>query len=347
MSLSVKPETNPERERYYEKVDREHISPLWNVLGRIVTPEPTSNCVPHLWKYQLLRALLMEAGPLITAEEAERRVLILENPGLRGDSKITTSLYAGLQLVVPGEIAPAHRHTQSALRFIMEGSGAHTAVGGERTYMSVGDFVITPSWEWHDHGNESNDPMIWLDGLDIPVVQFFDASFAENLEEKEQRLLRPVGDSLARYGNAMLPVEHKHRSMNSPILSYPYERTCETLELMSNSGEPDACHGFQVRYVNPIDGRSAMPTISTFMQLLPDQFSGTPYRSTDATVFVAVEGSGCTTINGKRFDWAEKDIFVVPSWAEYSHDSHERSILFSYSDRVCQERLGLFREKRM
>jgi gentisate 1,2-dioxygenase len=122
---------------------------------------------------------MTEAGKLITAKEAERRVLILENPGLRGQSKVTTSLFAGIQMVIPGDVAPAHRHSQSALRFILEGKGAFTAVDGERTVMEPGDFVITPSMTWHDHGNETNEPMFWLDGLDIPMVQFFDASFAE------------------------------------------------------------------------------------------------------------------------------------------------------------------------
>ena len=142
-----------------------------------------------------IRAAMIEAGGLITAKEAERRVLILENPGLRGQSKITTDLYAGVQLVLPGEVAPAHRHTQSALRFVLEGGGAHTAVNGERTPMHYGDFIITPPMAWHDHGNETDEPMFWLDGLDIPIVQFLDASFAEHHDEDEQPIARPVGDS--------------------------------------------------------------------------------------------------------------------------------------------------------
>ena len=136
---------------------------------------------------------MLEAGELITAKEAERRVLILENPGLRGQSKITTSLYAGLQLVMPDEVAPAHRHSQSALRFVLDGHGAHTSVDGERTNMAFGDFVITPPWAWHDHGNHSDEPMIWLDGLDIPMASFFDASFAEGYDTDEQPVSRQTG----------------------------------------------------------------------------------------------------------------------------------------------------------
>src|ERR1700710_2557013 len=141
----------PEREAFYKKIDGENLSALWNVMGDLITPEPRSACRPHLWRFDAIRDYMMEAGGLITAKEAERRVLILENPGLRGQSRITTSLYAGLQLVMPGEVAPAHRHSQSALRFVLDGDGAHTAVDGERTIMRFGDFVITPPGAWHDH----------------------------------------------------------------------------------------------------------------------------------------------------------------------------------------------------
>ena len=186
----------PEREAFYQKIDGENLSALWNVMGDLITPEPKSACRPHLWKFDAIRDYMTEAGKLITAKEAERRVLVLENPGLRGQSKITTSLFAGVQMVIPGDVAPAHRHSQSALRFVLEGKGAHTAVDGERTVMEPGDFVITPSMTWHDHGNETSEPMFWLDGLDIPMVQFFDASFAEGSDEDQQKITRPPATAL-------------------------------------------------------------------------------------------------------------------------------------------------------
>jgi gentisate 1,2-dioxygenase len=263
-----------------------------------------------------------------------------------GDSKITTSLYAGLQLVLPGEVAPAHRHSQSALRFIMDGSGAYTAVDGERTLMEVGDFVITPPGAWHDHGNNSDEPMIWLDGLDIPVVSFFDASFAESYPEDEQPVTRKAGDSLARYGANMLPVDYADSRPVSPIFNYPYARTREALEQMRKQDEWDPCHGLKLRYVDPKSGDFAMPTIASFMQLLPEGFATSAYRSTDATVFTVVEGSGRTTIDGKVFEWDPKDIFVVPSWKWTSHEAVEDAVIFSYSDRVAQKKLGLWREDR-
>jgi gentisate 1,2-dioxygenase len=179
------------RRAYYDRIAPSHLTPLWEVFADLVTPEPKVQAGLAIWHYDDIRDFILESGGLITAKEAVRRVLILENPNLPGQSKITNTLYAGLQLILPGEVAPAHRHSQSALRFIVEGRGAYTAVEGEKTIMQPGDFVITPSWAWHDHGNDSDEPMVWLDGLDIPIVNFFDTSFAEDLEQDSQPLSRP------------------------------------------------------------------------------------------------------------------------------------------------------------
>ena len=172
-------------------------------------------------------------------------------------------------MVVPGDIAPAHRHSQSALRFILEGKGAYTSVDGERTAMEPGDFVITPSMTWHDHSNETSEPMFWLDGLDIPMVQFFDASFAEGSKEDQQKITKPAGDSFARYGHNLLPVDEKRASKTSPIFNYPYSYTREALEQAKTRDEWDACHGLKLKFSNPETGDFAMPTIGTFIQLLP------------------------------------------------------------------------------
>lgn len=345
MSQAKKTE-NPAREAFYKAIAPENLRALWPVLGELVTREPGSGCRPYLWRYDSVRTRLMEAAELITAEEAERRVLILENPGLAGSSRITTSLYCGVQLVMPGEVAPAHRHSQSALRFVLEAEGGYTAVGGEKTEMRYGDFVITPNWAWHDHGNDSDAPVLWLDGLDIPLVQFLDASFAERAPEAQQKLGKPAGDSLARYGANMLPVDHARTGVVSPIFNYPYERSREALEVMRRSDEWDPCHGLKMRYANPENGDWAMPTIGPMLQLLPAGFTTEPYRSTDATVFVGVEGTGRTLINGEPFEWRARDMFVCPSWHEIVHEVDGDAVLFSYSDRPVQEKLGLWREQR-
>jgi gentisate 1,2-dioxygenase len=334
------------RRAFYDRIAGLSLAPLWESLHQLVPPSPQTPCVPAIWRYREVRPYLMESGGLLTAKEAIRRVLILQNPGMGGQAAITHTLFAGLQLILPGEVAPSHRHTQSALRFIVEGDGAYTAVDGERTTMREGDFIITPSWTWHDHGNGGQGPMVWLDGLDIPLVQMLDAGFAENYPKDEQEVTRPMGDAQARYGAGLLPFNHAARSKTSPVFNYPYARTREALDAMRRAGEWDPCHGLKMTYVNPETGGYAMPTIGAFIQLLPKGFATQPYRSTDGTVYAVVEGSGRSTIGDKTFDWTKRDVFVAPSWAWQTHEASSDAVLFSFSDRPVQDAVGLWREQR-
>jgi gentisate 1,2-dioxygenase len=346
-SIAKTDSVNSLRQDFYRRIAEYHMSPLWESLHALVLPQPNSPAKPHIWHYDdEARPFLMEAGALITAREAERRVLILANPGMNGEAAITRSLYAGLQLVMPGDVAPAHRHTQNALRFILEGSNAFTSVNGERTMMNPGDLVITPAWHWHDHGNDTGQPMVWMDALDIPLVAFFDSSFAEAGNAESQELTRPAGDSDMRFGNNLAPVDWRPQSLSSPIFNYPYARTRETLAAMSANGDPDTCHGYKLRYINPANGGHVTPTIAAFMQLLPSGFQTESYRSTDATVFCAVEGEGETRIGDTCLRWKPRDVFVVPSWRAVTHKASSEAVLFSYSDRSAQEKLGLWREAR-
>ena len=344
--MAQQAETAPERAAYYERIAAKNLAPLWEVLSGLVTSVPQTRSEPAIWYYDEIRDDILESGGLISAKEAVRRVLILENPALRGESKITNTLYAGLQLILPGEVAPAHRHTQSALRFVVEGQGAYTAVDGERTTMSEGDFVITPNWTWHDHGNDSDQPMVWLDGLDVPIVSFFEASFAEDLEQDAQDYSRPEGDALARYGSGLLPVDYEKSTPTSPVFNYPYDRTREALEKMRGAEEWDPYHGLKMRYVNPGTGDYAMPTMGTFMQLLPKGFEGAAYRSTDGMVFSVVEGRGSVHLDGTSMAFGPRDTFVVPPWQRYRLSADEDVAVFSFSDRPAQQKLGLWREDR-
>jgi gentisate 1,2-dioxygenase len=344
MSSELKTDVAHERKAFYDKIDRANVTPLWEILHGLITAEPNTPCVPYLWKWDMAWPWLQEAGRLITAKEAERRVLVLENPGLRGRTRITHSLYAGLQLILPGEVAPMHRHTQSALRFIMHGQGAYTAVDGERVTMSAGDFVITPSWAFHDHGNPSDQPMVWLDGLDVPIVELLDAQFMEKGAEESQVAEHSASTNLARFGNTMKPVEYKPRSRTSPLFWYPYERTREALETLKSHDDMHACWGHKLQYTNPVTGDWALPSIATFMQLLPAGFKGAPYRSTDSTVYAVVEGSGRCIINGQSMAFGPKDVFVCPSWMPYQLEADSDAVLFSYSDRPVQQILDLWRE---
>jgi gentisate 1,2-dioxygenase len=333
-----------EREAFYERARKHSLAPLWRVLHGLVPKQPESPARATIWRYAEIRPFLLEASTLIGATEAERRVLILENPGLPGESKITRSLYAGLQIVMPGEVAPVHRHAAGALRFVLESVGGQTTVNGERTRMAPGDFVVTPSWKWHEHSNDGDCPVVWLDCLDIHIVNLLDCGFREDSAQLTHALSRQMGASLAEAGFSMLPDSMDRSQKTSPIFNYSYARACEALHGVAQSGEPSPTCGYKMRYVNPLNGDWAMPTISTWLQLLPKRFRSTPSRSTDGTIYVVVEGRGRSTIAGQMFDWGPQDIFVVPSWCEVSHVAAAESVLFAASDRVVQEKLGIWRQ---
>ena len=335
------------RQAYYDRISKHSMTPLWKVMGDLVPDAPVTRCVPAVWHYDDVKSLVLESGSLITAEEAKRRVLILENPGIRGESRITNTLYAGIQMIMPGEVAPAHRHVSSAVRFVLDGEGAYTAVEGEKAFMSRGDFLITANWAPHDHGNTSATPMLWLDVLDAPTVNFFETSFGEDFDSPTQETTRRDGDSLSFYGSGVLPdgtAAAQHPMNRTPVINYTYARTRPIVARMLQAGDIDKSHGARVRYANPMTGGPILPTMSAHLAMLPEGFRGEPYRSTDGTIFACAEGKGTTEIDGEVFEWGPNDVFVVPPWKRYAHRASQPSVLFSISDRPAQEALGIWRE---
>jgi gentisate 1,2-dioxygenase len=331
-------------ERYSASIAADGLVPLWDRFKELVSPAPAGQAAAHVWRYERMREALLHAGEIISVEQAERRVLILENPALPGSSSITRSLYAGLQLLRPGEVAPAHRHTQSALRIILEGESAHSTVEGDKTPMSFGDVVVTPPWAWHDHGNDSAtaEDTVWLDALDIPTVSFYDASFMENHPAASQRP-RPNGRA-GLWGAGLRPADRPTRA--NPLTSYPYAEALKRLEHFAAQTEPHPVRGWEAEYIDPATGGPILTTMSAFLGILPEGPSTGRYRSTDATVLVPLEGSGTTTIGRRRIRWKPRDVLVIPSWAPYSHSVDGGSaVVFSYSDRAAQIALGLWREE--
>jgi gentisate 1,2-dioxygenase len=333
---------NPELARLSHDLESLNAKPLWERTARM---GPGSSAVPTIWRYRDMRPQLLRAVELIIAKEAERRVFMLENPGLPGTGYITNSLYCGLQVIKPGEIAPAHRHTPNALRFIIEGEGAYSTIEGERVAMHPGDFVLTPGWTWHDHGHLGTAPVIWLDALDNPFGQFFGAIFRENYPGDTHPVCHADGTAQARFGSNLLPMEYRSEIRSSPLLVYPYDRTRETLDRLARNGPLHPAHGIKMRYANPIDGGYVYPTIAVFIQWMPKEFSGQTYRSTDGTVFNVVEGRGRAQIGGKDFEFEPHDVLVAPPWTQYHFETEGECVLFSYSDRAAQEALGFWRDE--
>ncbi|WP_144222410.1 cupin domain-containing protein [Mesorhizobium amorphae] len=332
------------------RLGQEGVSPLWDVLDALVTPRPAPRTTPAAWRYDVLRPLLVEAGDLITAREAERRVLILQNPAIPGQHRTTDTLYTGLQLVLPGELAPAHRHTQSALRLVLESEGAWTAVDGERVEMSNFDLVLTPNWRWHEHGNDGTTPAIWLDGLDIPIVSAFAGGFAEHLGNNPPPSVVQAGDSRARYGSALKPVvgtTADRAASGYPLFHYPYVQWRQALEDTAAASDADPHFGCVMEFANPLDGASVMGTISAFVQLLRAGTATRPCRQSASAVYVGIEGQAVLRVDGKRFEIGPRDVVAVPSWGEFAIEAGASdAVLFNYSDRVCMEKLGLWREQR-
>ncbi len=341
--------TTAERNEYYERLKPHSLAPLWEILAKLLSTKPVTKSKPHLWRYDETRPLLIESGNLITAEEAERRVLVLENPGLAGEGSTTETLYAGLQMILPGEVAEAHRHTASAFRFVIEGDQAYTAVDGEKAYMSAGDLVLTPNWAWHDHGHEGSQPMIWLDGLDIPLVRYFGTVFTEHYSEKMYPANRPAGSSYGTFGHNLRPVHDDEHRPYSPIFHYPYTESRKALEAMAGSTDISPRRGWAMQFIDPTTGGPIMPTLDAYLSLFPSGFKGEYRQTTEAQIFSCAEGSGRTIIkqdDGEEliYEWKTNDQFVIPIWYPHRHESKEESVLFSFTDGGIQKLLGLYRE---
>lgn len=335
---------------YEASVRPMNLVPAWKVMPIYAPAHPKSPCKPTLWRYSEIRPFLVEGSKIISAKEAERRALLLHNPGLGEDEHgVTRTVSADFQIILPGEVAPAHRHTQTAFRFFLEGDGAYTAIDGEKIYMKRGDFIVQPPHLWHHHGHEGapgSAPAIWFDALDVGLVSTLESPFFHSYHDDKYPDKRPAGDHLRRFGANVAPARYSGNDLQIRMFSYPYQQTRGAIEALRRSDEIDPYDGWKVRYINPQTGTHCMTTMAAYMQLLPRGMTTAPYRSTDGTVFVVVEGGGRTRVGDVTMDWAPNDVFVVPSWQWYQHECDSETVLFSYSDRAAQEKLDLWFEER-
>ncbi|KAI1505316.1 RmlC-like cupin domain-containing protein [Biscogniauxia marginata] len=295
-----------------------HTLPLWTQMTRLNPPLPNPKCRPHIWEFDKIRPHLLKAGEEVTEKQAERRVLMLINP--ERDAPYTTdTLYAGLQLVMPNETAPAHRHTAFAMRFIIEGQGGFTAVHGRRIRMQRGDVILTPTWNWHDHGKDGSGPMIWLDGLDLPNFVHFPVHFVEHFKAP-------------RY-----PAEDVESS-DSPIV-FPWD--IMKRELDNGSGD------YVVRPYLKSDGSEVSKILGGSAARLNPGFSSPEIQETASSVYHVIEGSGYSVIGGEKFVWKRGDTFCIPSWYPYKHvaDAGSETVyLYRFDDKPMLKALGFYRE---
>jgi gentisate 1,2-dioxygenase len=303
-----------------------------------------SSEAPYLWKWEALLDGLMKASETIGIEQAERRAIRLVHPRLPGKSTSHTVQFT-FSIVNPGEVARAHRHNMAAIRFVVQGHGAYTAVDGEKFPMEEGDLILTPNWTWHDHHNESEDPIIWLDGLDGPLIQSLNVLFFEEHEKAEQPIIRKTGAALSRFGFARTPKEDKDDLRGVPF-RYSWHDTYKALKNMSDA-EHDPYDGLLLRYINPATGGFTYPTMSCEIQLFKRKEKTKMHRHTSTALYHVFRGQGRTAVGEGHLEWKKGDSFVVPLWQWHSHEnlSDEEAILFTINDRPVMEALQLHREE--
>jgi gentisate 1,2-dioxygenase len=340
----------PELSAYYAELESLQAGALWTVANKIEPWEPKSSSVPVLWRYRDLREHVLRSTRLVTPEKAGRRVIYLSNPGRRDVAAAVGWLYSGLQVMNPGESASAHAHSASALRFIMEGQGAYTIVDGHKITLEANDVVLTPNGTWHEHGvSEEGTPCIWQDGLDIPLVNALEAAFFVVHPDLRQAQTYTVNDSTAAWGGvALQPHAAGWTKPYSPLFKYEWAPTYEALRRYAQAGAGSAFDGALMHYVNPVNGRSVMPTIGASMQLLRPGEHTQAHRHTGSFIYQVAKGKGFSIINGRRFDWQERDIFCLPSWMFHEHansSSTDDACLFCFHDLPVMHSLALYREE--
>ena len=327
---------------YRDALAKAGVAPLWPMMRNVLphgAPRPVTQ--PGFWQYTALRPLLLRAGDLTPVEKAERRVLVLSDPGRGvGAMQATASIYLGMQLLLPGEVAPAHVHTPSATRIIVEGTGGYTVVDGERLPMEEGDLVLTPGGDWHDHGHDGQGPVVWLDALDLPVFVYLEGSYA--VEGPLQSPRNRPDASLVEYRAAgLVPSRARAQARRYPMTRYPWVRTESVLREIAKYNDGPA----EVDYVNPETGADVLPVLGfTAMMLRAGQADRPPLRSM-SQAFHVVRGQGRSVIDGRVIDWSAKDTFTAPPFAAIDHQAEEESFLIRIHDRPLQDKLGYYEER--
>jgi gentisate 1,2-dioxygenase len=331
---------------YRDALAASNLLPLWPSLRALLPHKiPQRRTKPVIWRYQDARPLVLRAGELTPIEKAERRVLILSNPGLGPDATMATpSIYLGLQLIQPGETAPCHKHTPSAIRFVIEGSGGFTSVQGEKLPMEKGDLILTPAGMWHEHGHEGKGPVIWLDSLDLPLVYYLEASYAT--EGPHQPSRNEPDSSQVRYRRAgLVPYQSLGNKSRYPLLRYPWPEVREALVAMSSG----TAHNERVwlAYVNPETGGECLPTLGFSAIMLRPGETATLTRRSASQVFHVIEGNGESLVDDTAMKWMESDTFVAPTHAKISltnSSSKAPAFLFLVDDAPLQRKLGFYEE---
>jgi gentisate 1,2-dioxygenase len=344
----VKSGKSDQMDVFYRDLARKNMDALWR--GRPPSQGHRDWAAPYPpchWQWTDIRGFMDQAGKLVTTgPDAERRVVQLIHPELVAVRSASHTLTANVQMVLPGEIAPSHRHVTGAIRFIIEGEAAITIVEGEPVEMRPGDLVLTPGWHWHGHINESGGPMLWMDTLDRPITAALRQVRQEPYESELQAVTRPKGYSAALYGAGHLRPVGVKTTAASPLFSYPWAKTEAALHQLSKV-EGDPFDDVVFDYINPTTGGQVLPTIGCRIQMLRRGVHTKAHRHAHVSVCHAFRGSGATVVDGVEMAWKQGDFFVIPpyAWHEHVNESSEDAVVFSTTDLPVLEALHLMREE--
>lgn len=337
-----------ELEQFNGKLEENHFQGQWKAIQSDGTE---TELLPHVWKWGAIESALEDAKDVVDLAEqpqGARRSIGLRNPTFSSGNQTSWTINVGVQMVVPDEIARAHRHNITAFRFVIEGDdGAYTNVEGEQFPMESGDLILTPRNTWHDHANYSDEPVIWLDGLDVGLIKALHAEEFENFRDDIQPREKSPGHSSTKYG-LLRPTCEEVSEFEAPPYRYSWEETRNTLLSAADSDvERDPYNGVKLEYANPETGSEpTLNTLSLSAQLCPEGETTETHRHNSTEVYHVVQGSGHTTIDSERFEWSAGDCFVVPPGSWHAHHADEKeTILFGVSDRPVFESFGIHHEK--
>ena len=347
----MQPEDTPELRALYSGFEDESLIPLWTQLGDLMPIHPKSKAVPHVWKWDRLLPLAEASGDLVpVGRGGERRAIGLANPGLAPHAYVCPTLWAAVQYLGPRETAPEHRHAQNAFRFVVDGEGVWTVVNGDPVRMSRGDLLLTPGWCFHGHHNDTDNPMAWIDGLDIPFGQQMDVGFFEFGSDKVTDYSTPEFSRSERLWAhpGLRPLSGLEETVASPIAAYRWEHTDRALSeqlWLEDEGHPGvyAPGHAAMRFANPTTGGDVLPTIRCEFHRLREGAKTVTRNEVGASVFQVFEGTGAVVLNGERHALEKGDMFVVPSWIPWALEAGSQFDLFRFSDAPIMERLGFMR----
>ncbi|GAA6142098.1 cupin domain-containing protein [Hydrogenophaga sp. 5NK40-0174] len=328
---------------YRDKLTDLNLVPLWPSLRAVLPPGVPARATQAIhWAYSTLKPLLLQAGELTPIEKAERRVLVLANPGHGLENmKASPAIYLGMQLLMPGEWAPSHKHTPNAVRMIVEGEGAYTTVDGEKCPMSRGDLILTPTGLWHEHGHDGTDPVVWLDVLDLPLVYYMEASYHINGARQE---VKPGNGERAWSRPGVVPTQVFGRhDKRYPMLRYPWAATRSALEELA--ADDPALECVQVTYINPETGEDAENILGFYaLMLRPGQSLNLPARS-PSQVFHLIEGGVDVSTCGKTFALVEADTCCAPGYETVTlknRSADSAAFVFIADESPLHRKLGVY-----